>query len=160
MPDYPIDYIVTFAVNGVMVLVVFICLAQPKLASHAVKINLSIFISGFLTLIMPPAIKLCPGQASAFSVTVALMFFIGVTQALALAQTLSYMSFMPERYMALNSMGIGFSGLISLGINTLLLVCFDESAEFARVMTSYTLCFLLMAGISAMYFVECKSDFA
>ena len=70
------------------------------------------------------------------------------------------MSFMPERYMALNSMGIGFSGLASLTINAILLGSFEESAEFARVMTSYTLCFLMMAAISTMYFVECKSDFA
>ena len=29
MPDYPIAYVVTFAVNGVMVLVVLVCLAWP-----------------------------------------------------------------------------------------------------------------------------------
>lgn len=53
MPDYPIEYIVTFAVNGIMVLVVLICLAEPRIASHSVKINLSIFISGVLTLLLP-----------------------------------------------------------------------------------------------------------
>ena len=89
-----------------------------------------------------------------------LMFFIGVTQALALAQTLSYMSLMPEKYMAFNSMGIGFSGLVSLGINVLLAFCFDEDAEFARVMTSYIICFLIMTTISAQYFIEHKSPFA
>jgi len=45
MPDYPIDYIVTFAVNG--------------LSSHAVKINLSLLIAGLLTLLLPIAIKQC-----------------------------------------------------------------------------------------------------
>ena len=29
MPNYPIEYIVTFAVNGIMVLVVLVCLANP-----------------------------------------------------------------------------------------------------------------------------------
>ena len=59
MPDYPIDYIVTFAVNGVMVLVVFVCRAQPRLSSHAVKINLSLLIAGLITLLLPIAIKQC-----------------------------------------------------------------------------------------------------
>ena len=53
MPDYPISYVVTFAVNGVMVLVVIVSLAKPHLASHSIKINLSIFLSGLLTLILP-----------------------------------------------------------------------------------------------------------
>ena len=53
MPDYPITYFVTFAVNGVMVIVVFICLAKPHIATHAVKVNFSLFVSGFLTLLLP-----------------------------------------------------------------------------------------------------------
>ena len=89
------------------------------------------------------------------------MFLIGVTMATALAQTLSYISLMPERYMALNSMGIGFSGLISLGLNSVLLLCLDGAAEdFTRVMIAYGLCFLSMMGIAAIYFLERKSDFA
>ena len=88
------------------------------------------------------------------------MFFIGITMGLALAQTLSYMSFMPERYMALNSMGIGFSGLASLFLNAVLLLCFDKNDEFAREMTFYAFCFLLMTGTAAMYFAEKTSDFA
>ena len=89
------------------------------------------------------------------------MFLIGVTMATALAQTLSYISLMPERYMALNSMGIGFSGLISLGLNSVLLLCLDGAAEdFTRVMIAYGLCFLSMTGIAAIYFLERKSDFA
>ena len=54
------------------------------------------------------------------------MVQIGVTMGLALAGSLSYMSLMPEQYMALNSMGIGFSGLISLLINTLMLLAMKD----------------------------------
>ena len=90
-----------------------------------------------------------------------LMFFIGVFVALALAQTLSYMSFMPERYMALNSMGIGFSGLVSLVVNAILLLWLKEEDEiFTRTMISFSLCFILMSGIAAIFFLERKSDFA
>ena len=144
-----------------MVLVVFICLAKPRLATHAVKINLSLFISGFLTFLLPILIELCdPAFAAAFGVAVGLMFLIGLTQALALAGTLSYISFMPEKYMAFNSMGIGFSGIVALLVNTVLLGIFREGDEFARVLTSYTICFIMMAAVSAIYFFERKSDFA
>ena len=67
------------------------------------------------------------------------MFFIGVTMALALAQTLSFMSSMPEKYMALNSMGIGFSGFASLFIYVILLVSFDDDKDYKRVLTYYFL---------------------
>ena len=70
--------------------------------------------------------------------------------ALALAQTLSYMSFMPEEYMGLNSFGIGFSGLFSLAVNVVLLYSFgdddadveDENREFVRVVTYYSIGFI------------------
>ena len=67
------------------------------------------------------------------------MFFIGITMALALAQTLSFMSSMPEKYMALNSLGIGFSGFVSLFIYLILIVSFDDSQEYPRVLTYYFL---------------------
>ncbi len=132
MPDYPISYVVTFAVNGVMVLVVFVSLANPKIARHSFKINLSLFCSGLLTLGLPFVAYYSQNQAWAFWLSVTLMFFIGITMALALAQTLSYMSFMPESYMALNSFGIGFSGVFTLSVNVILLLCFgaDDSHEF------------------------------
>ena len=87
------------------------------------------------------------------------MFLIGITMGAALAQTLSYMSLMPEKYMALNSMGIGCSGLVSLVLYAVLLLCFDDENEFGRVMTFYALCFILLSGISAMYLAERRSDF-
>jgi len=53
MPDYPITFVATFAVNGVMVLVVLISLAAPTLLPHGIKINVSLFLSGLLTLLLP-----------------------------------------------------------------------------------------------------------
>lgn len=70
------------------------------------------------------------------------------------------MSMMPEKYMALNSMGIGMSGLVSLLLYATLLKCFDQDNEYARVLTYYIICFFLLTGVSAMYFVERKSAFA
>ena len=65
---------------------------------------------------------------------------------------------MPERYMALNSMGIGFSGLVCFGINGVLLLIFnDPDEEFTRVMIAYSLCSAIMVGIAAIYFLERKS---
>ena len=61
MPDFPITFVVSFAVNGVMVVVVLICLAKPRLASHPIKINLALFLSGLLTLLVPLAVRACPG---------------------------------------------------------------------------------------------------
>lgn len=64
---------------------------------------------------------------------------------------------MPERYMALNSMGIGFSGLIGLLINGILLLCFSDENEFARVITFYVIGFLILTGIACMHFMERRS---
>ena len=151
----------SFAVNGVMVFVVFICLAVPRIAPHSIKINLSIFLAALLTILLPITVKIIPDQTEKFWVAIVFMFFIGVAMALALAQTLSYMSFMPERYMALNSMGIGFSGLVSLGIYGTILLCLGSpDEEFKVVMIANSLCSILMLGIAAIYFFERKSPFA
>ena len=80
---------------------------------------------------------------------------------LALAQTLSYMSFMPEKYMAINSMGIGCSGIISLLIYLVLLLVYgDKEKDFMLNMIFYGLNFILMTAISCIYFAERKSEFA
>lgn len=85
MPDYPISYIVTFAVNGVMVLVVLICLVKPRIAPHAIKINLSLFISGLVTLMLPWTINVIEDQKTKFSIAIFFMVIIGITMGLALA---------------------------------------------------------------------------
>ena len=68
---------------------------------------------------------------------------------------------MPEKYMALNSMGIGFSGLISVLLYALLLSIYgtgDDDSEFERIMIFYTMQFLIMTLSACMYFFERKSD--
>ena len=89
-----------------------------------------------------------------------ILFLIGVCQALTFAGTLSYISMMPEKYMALNSMGIGFAGLLSFLLNGILLLCFDEENEYERVIVYYAICFILLSGVSAMYFIERKNEYA
>ena len=70
------------------------------------------------------------------------------------------MSFLPEKYMCLNSLGIGMSGLISLLINSICLLGFDNKRDFARTMTVYTINFFIMTGVSIMYFFERRSRLA
>ena len=71
------------------------------------------------------------------------------------------MSMMPEYYMALSSMGIGFSGLLSFLLYGILLVTIeDDEREFERVSIYYAICFVLMTIVSAMYFLERNNDFA
>lgn len=79
MPDYPFSYIVTFAVNGVMVLVVLLCLAVPRIASHSVKINLALFISGLLTLFMPIVASIITNESILFVICVIFLALIGIT---------------------------------------------------------------------------------
>ena len=164
MGTYPIDFVVTFAVNGVMVIVVFACLSKPRIASHAKMVNFSLLLAGVFTLLLPLVVQLSAEnnrQDLAFWLSLPLMFLVGTTQATALAQSLSYMSYMPERFMALNSMGIGFSGILSLLINVILLAWLpDASQDFTRTLISYFSCFLIMAGAASMNFVEKKSLFA
>ena len=133
MPDYPITFVASFAVNGVMVLIVFLSLTFPTLSTHAIKINLSLFISGVLALMIPVLVQVVDSQLAKFWLSILLMLLIGVTMGVALAQTLSYMSFMPETYMALNSMRIGASGLISLIFYVILLLGYDQEGESSDV---------------------------
>ena len=34
MPDYPISFVASFAVDGIMVFVVLFCIAYPEVGSH------------------------------------------------------------------------------------------------------------------------------
>ena len=159
MPDYPITFVATFAVNGVMVVIVFICLAAPTLSTHAVKINLSLFLSGVLSLLIPLASAKLSEQLTRFWIVIFLMLFTGAFMGAALAQTLSYMSFMPEHYMALNSMGIGVSGLVSLAFYSILLSSYADK-DFTMNLVFFILNFVMMTAISSLYFFECNSNFA
>jgi hypothetical protein len=53
MPGYAIDYIVSFAVNGVMVFAVVYCMRYSNSISNGLKINLVILITAFLIISLP-----------------------------------------------------------------------------------------------------------
>ena len=85
MPDYPITFVASFAVNGVMVLIVFLSLTFPTLSTHAIKINLSLFLSGVLALMIPLLVEVIDSQLAKFWLSILLMLLIGVTMGVALA---------------------------------------------------------------------------
>ena len=53
MPNYPISFVISFAVNGVMVLVILVAIAFSEYGSHATKVNLMFFLTA-ITLVMIP----------------------------------------------------------------------------------------------------------
>ena len=53
MPNYPIQFVVSFAINGVMVIVVLLSIAYQEHGSHAFKIN-GVFAATSLLLVLLP----------------------------------------------------------------------------------------------------------
>ena len=53
MPGYPISFVVSFAINGVMVLVVILCIAYSEVGSHKIKINLMFLLTAVLLIAVP-----------------------------------------------------------------------------------------------------------
>ena len=53
MPDYPIAFVVSFAINGIMVVVVMACIAYPEVGSHGAKISLMFLITSVILVAIP-----------------------------------------------------------------------------------------------------------
>ena len=53
MPNYPINFVVSFAINGVMILVVILCIAYQEVGSHALKVNFVFVVTSFLLIVLP-----------------------------------------------------------------------------------------------------------
>jgi hypothetical protein len=52
-PNYPITFVISFAINGVMVVVVLLCIAYSEVGSNKIKINLMFAITALLLLVIP-----------------------------------------------------------------------------------------------------------
>ena len=57
-------------------------------------------------------------------------------------------------------MGIGFSGLLSFLLQSILLICIEEDKKFDRVLIYFSICFILMTCVASIYFLERKNEYA
>ncbi len=79
-PNYPISFVISFAINGVMVVVVLICLAYSEVGSNSVKINLTFAITAVLLMALPLLVSWSREKFSesvCFWLTVALLAMLG-----------------------------------------------------------------------------------
>jgi len=53
MPNYPISFVVSFAINGIVVFVVLICMAYSEKGSHALKVNFIFAVTAIVLLLVP-----------------------------------------------------------------------------------------------------------
>lgn len=83
-PNYPITFVISFAVNGVMVIVVLLCIAYSEVGTNKFKINLTFALTAVLLLVIPNIVqesKNLWGELVCFWITVILMILMGVLTA-------------------------------------------------------------------------------
>jgi len=56
-PNYPISFVISFAINGLMVIVVLLCLAYSEMGANKVKINLMFALTAVLLVILPTIVN-------------------------------------------------------------------------------------------------------
>ena len=84
-PNYPITFVISFAINGVMVIVVLLCIAYSEIGSNKIKINLMFGLTALLLVAIPILVqqsKLWFGELACFWITVTLMIIMGVLTAI------------------------------------------------------------------------------
>jgi hypothetical protein len=83
-PNYPISFVVSFAINGVMVVVVLLCIAYPEKGTHCVKVNLTFFLTGLCLILLPLWVNFTKtnfGETCCFWLTVASLVLLGAMTA-------------------------------------------------------------------------------
>lgn len=83
-PNYPITFIISFAINGVMVIVVLLCIAYSEIGSNKIKINLIFALTALLLFAIPIIVRYSResfGELACFWITVILMVVMGVLTA-------------------------------------------------------------------------------
>lgn len=82
-PNYPISFIITFAINGVMVVVVLLCIAYSDSGSHKTKVNLTFLLTALLLIILPFVTSATSkhSQSECFWITISLLVLLGAITA-------------------------------------------------------------------------------
>jgi heme/copper-type cytochrome/quinol oxidase subunit 4 len=163
MPHYPISFVVSFAINGVMVLVVTLCLAYPEKGSHAVKVNGIFFVTSIILLLLPFWVVWTDqafGEKTCFWLTCFLLAVIGSITAISQSAVLSYMSRLPDqKYMAVCSLAMGVSALLQNALYAVVLASFNEGS-LKGTLTYYCISAAFVLFAALMYFVEARNPFA
>jgi hypothetical protein len=84
MPNYPISFVISFAINGVMILVVILCIAYQEVGSHALKVNFVFVVTALLLIVIPFLVKYSAeflGEGACFWLTLVLMVILGTLTA-------------------------------------------------------------------------------
>ena len=160
MPNYPIQFVVSFAINGVMVIVVLLSIAYQEYGSHALKINGVFCATSLLLILLPLWVQFTLqsfGELACFWLTCLAMVVLGAITAVSQSAVLSYMSKLPDqKYMAIASVAMGVSALIQNGIRALILLEFS-STDLTGTLIYYTVTASMLFIAALMYYVERKS---
>ena len=79
-PNYPISFVISFAINGIMVIVVLLCIAYSEIGSNKVKINIVFALTAVLLIALPLVVeksKIWFGELVCFWITVTLLVVLG-----------------------------------------------------------------------------------
>lgn len=97
-PDYPITFVVSFAINGVMVVVVLLCIAYSDRGTHAAKINMTFLLTALLLVLLPVTVNytIRLGQSASFWITCSYLVLIGCLTAVSQSAVLAYLAKLPD----------------------------------------------------------------
>ena len=162
-PNYPISFVISFAINGVMVIVVLLCIAYSELGSNKAKINLMFALTAMLLCVLPLIVdksRIIFGELVCFWLTVVLLVLLGILTAVSQSAVLSYMSALQDlKYMAIASFAMGVSALIQNAIRALVLLTFN-SANLTGILIYYSITSILLLIASACYYLEKENSFS
>lgn len=162
-PDYPINFVISFAINGVMVIVVLLCIAYSEIGSNGFKINFMFFITGIILILLPIWIdqtKVWFGQRTCFWLTVAVLVLLGALTAISQSAVLSYMAMLPDqKYMAIACFAMGVSAIIQNAIRAIVLEVFP-SKDLGGVLIYFALTSIMLFIAASFYFIEKGNQFS
>jgi hypothetical protein len=162
MPGYPINFVVSFAINGVMVLVITLCIAYSDYGSHKIKIN-AIFLLTAIILVALPFLTEYSARYSAgasFWTTCIVLVLMGAMTAVSQSAVIAYMSVISDpSYMAISSVAMGVSALIQNLIRAIILLSIPDQPDLG-VLIYYGVSGAILVLAAAMHFVESSNNFA
>ena len=114
MPDYPVSFVVSFAMHGTSLIVVIIYLAYPEVGSHTLKVSIMFLINSVIMIALPFIVFVLSesaGQGTCFWIVVSILCFLGATIAISNAAVMAFMSVLPAEYMTICLTAFGVAGM-------------------------------------------------